>query len=96
MKRDELVQFITKHRKEIDAFGVKSLALFGSIARDEARSTSDIDILVEFQGTATFGQYMKLKFFLEDRLACSVDLVTPKALKPRLRPYIEKEAFYVT
>ena len=70
--------------------------LFGSIARDEVRSTSDIDILMEFQGTATFGQNMKLKFFLEDRLACSVDLVTPKALKPRVKPYIEKEALYVT
>ena len=95
MKRDEVLQFLSKHRKEIDAFGVKSLALFGSIARDEARSTSDIDILVGFQGTATFGKYMKLKFFLEDKLACSVDLVTPKALKPRLRPYVEKEALHV-
>ena len=74
---------------------MKSLASFGSIERDEARSTSDIDILVEFQGTATFGQYMKLKFFLEDRLACSVDLVTPKALKPRLWTYVEKEALHV-
>ena len=55
MKRDELVQFITKHRKAIDAFGVKSLAIFGSIARDEARSTSDIDILVEFQGRQLLG-----------------------------------------
>jgi len=96
MKRDELLRLIATHRKEIDAFGVKSLAVFGSIARDEARSTSDIDILVEFHGKATFKQYMRLKFFLQDLLGCSVDLVTPKALKPRLRPYIEKEAVYVT
>jgi len=96
MKRDELIEIISTHRKEIDAFGVKSLALFGSMARDEFRSTSDIDILVEFQGTATFSQYMKLKFFLEDAFGCSVDLVTPKALKPRVKPYIEKEALYVT
>ncbi|RLB89437.1 MAG: DNA polymerase subunit beta [Deltaproteobacteria bacterium] len=96
MKRDELQRLIATHRKEIDAFGVKSLAVFGSIARDEARSTSDIDILVEFHGKATFKQYMRLKFFLQDLLGCSVDLVTPKALKPRMRPYIEKEAVYVT
>ena len=96
MKRDELIEIISTHRKEIDAFGVKSLAIFGSMARDEFRSTSDIDILVEFQGTATFSQYMKLKFFLEDVFGCSVDLVTPKALKPRVKPYIEKEALYVT
>lgn len=96
MKREELLKCIASHRKEIDAFGVKSLALFGSMARDEAQSSSDVDILVEFQGKATFDQYMELKIFLEDILGCPVDLVTRKALKPRVRPYVEQEAFYVT
>lgn len=96
MERDQLIKNLSSHRKEIENFGVKSLAIFGSIARDEAGPGSDIDILVEFQRKATFSQYMKLKFFLQDMLGYSVDLVTPKALKPRLRPYIEKEAIYVT
>ncbi len=96
MERDQLIKNLSLHRKEIENFGVKSLAIFGSIARDEAGPGSDIDILVEFQKKATLSQYMKLKFFLQDMLGSSVDLVTPKALKPRLRPYIEKEAIYVT
>ena len=96
MNRDQLVKSLSSHRKEIEAFGVKSLAIFGSIARGEAGPDSDIDILVEFQGKATFSQYMKLKFFLQDMLGYSIDLVTPKALKPRLKPYIERDAIYVT
>jgi uncharacterized protein len=48
--------------KTIHSFGVSSLALFGSVARDEATETSDLDFLVEFEGSATFDQYMNLKF----------------------------------
>jgi predicted nucleotidyltransferase len=71
------------------------LALFGSVVRDEGRPDSDVDILVEFEGAATFDCYMGLRFFLQDLLASPVDLVTRKALKPRLRPYVEQEAHYV-
>ena len=56
---------------------------------------SDLDFLVEFEGRAGFDKYMDLKFFLEDLLDAKVDLVTRKALKSRLRPYIEKEAINV-
>ena len=96
MERSKILEIISSHRTELNSFEVKSLAIFGSIARDEATSESDVDILVEFHGKATFKQYMRLKFFLQDLLGCSVDLVTPKAHKPRLRPYVEKEAVYVT
>jgi len=96
MKRDDVVRLLAEQRQEFARFGVKSLALFGSVARDENRPESDVDILVEFEGRATFDRYMDLKFFLEDLLRGRVDLVTSKALKPRLRPYVEKEAIYVT
>lgn len=96
MQRDDVVRLLIKRRQEFAQFGVKSLALFGSVVRDESRPESDVDILVEFEGRATFDRYMELKFFLEDLLGCQVDLVTSKALKPRLRPYVEKEAVYVT
>ncbi len=73
-------------------FGVRELAVFGSVARGEATSSSDIDLLVDFDGPATFDGYMGLKLFLEDGLGLSVDLVTRAALKPRLRSRIETES----
>lgn len=75
--------------------GVKTLAVFGSVARDEARPDSDVDLLVEFLGPATFNGYMDLKFFLEDLLGRPIDLVTRKSIRPRLKTQIESEAFYV-
>lgn len=96
MTKDEVLRLIRSHKKKLDSFNVKSLALFGSVARDESHVLSDIDILVEFQGKATFDQYMKLKLFLEDTLGCSVDIVTRKALKPRIRESVEREALRVT
>lgn len=76
-------------------FGVTQLALFGSTARDEARDNSDLDILVSFDGPATSARYFGVQFNLEDQLGCTVDLVTEKALRPELRPFIEKEAINV-
>jgi predicted nucleotidyltransferase len=76
-------------------FSVVGLALFGSTARDSAREDSDIDILVSFDGAATSERYFGVQFYLEDLLGRPVDLVTDKALRPELRPYIEKEALHV-
>lgn len=76
-------------------FGVTALALFGSTARDTARPDSDIDILVSFDGPATSERYFGVQFFLEDLLGRPVDLVTDKALRPELRPFVEQEAIHV-
>ncbi len=76
-------------------FGVTALALFGSTVRDAARPDSDIDILVSFDGPATSERYVGVQFFLEDLLGRPVDLVTHKALRAELRPFIEKEAVQV-
>ena len=95
MRREEAIKRIRDNWGQISSFGVRSLALFGSLARDEAGTNSDADILVEFRGPATFDNYMNLKLFLEELLGCSVDLVTRKAIKPRMRADIEEEAIYV-
>lgn len=77
-------------------FGLKSLALFGSVARGTAISPqSDVDILVEFEGTPTFDQYMDLLFYLEDGLGRRVDLVERKMLHPSLLQAVESEAILV-
>ena len=96
MRRDEILKLLREHRAEIEKFGVKSFAIFGSAARDEVREDSDVDVLVEFSRPPTFKVYMGLKFFLEDLLGKKVDLVSPVTLKPRVRPYVEQEAVYVT
>jgi len=76
-------------------FGVQRIALFGSTVRDEAREDSDLDLLVDFDVGPTFDSFMGLKFFLEDHLGRWGDLVTRDALKPRMRPIVEREAIDV-
>jgi uncharacterized protein len=76
-------------------YAVKSLAVFGSMARGDDHEGSDVDVLVEFEGGETYDHFFNLKFYLEDTLERSVDLVTPKALRPEMRPQIEREAIHV-
>jgi predicted nucleotidyltransferase len=78
-----------------ERYGVTRLALFGSTARDEASADSDVDIVVGFDGPATSARYFGVQFYLEDELGCAVDLVTEKAMRAELRPYIEREALNV-
>lgn len=95
MRRDKALSVLRASQGQLGQFHVKSLALFGSVARDEAGPESDLDLLLEFDGPATFDLYMGLKLFLEDLLGCRVDLVMRKALKPRMLPYVEREAVRV-
>ncbi len=87
---------LAKSKPELQSrFGVMRLALFGSTARDSASSGSDVDILVAFEGPASSSRYFGVQFYLEDLFGCSVDLVTEKALRPELRPFIEEDLAYV-
>jgi predicted nucleotidyltransferase len=95
MQRDQIIATLKQHQTVLKKLGVKSLALFGSVARDEETPASDIDILVEFEPPVTFDRYMDVKFYLEDRLGRKIDLVTRKSLKPQIRASIEQEAIDV-
>lgn len=96
MNRQRALTLLAQSKPELqNRFGVTRLALFGSTARDTASASSDVDILVGFDGPATSQRYFGVQFYLEDLLGCPVDLVTEKALRPELRPYIEKERVYV-
>ena len=95
MNRDTVLKKLSKHQVELESrFGVKSLSLFGSVARNEAVSASDLDILVSFINTPGIFGFINLKLYLENLFKCSVDLVTNNALKKQLRERILQEAIY--
>jgi hypothetical protein len=98
MKREEVLQRLRAHAKALGPFSVKRLAIFGSVARDEAREGSDVDILVEFQPGARVGlfEFVRLQRFLSEILDCPVDLATPDALRNEMREQILREAINAT
>jgi uncharacterized protein len=92
MRQQEALAILSSHDEVLRRFGVKSLALFGSVARDEARSDSDVGLLVEFDRPVGLFTFARLKRYLEESLGCSVDLGTPDSLKPYLREPVLREA----
>ncbi len=96
MNRAEALVLLVKNKPLLQQqFGVTRLALFGSTARDDANVASDVDVLVAFDGLATSARYFGVLFFLEDVFGCQVDLVTEKALRSELKPYVERDAVNV-
>ena len=93
LSRDEAVCRLQAVEAEIRRLGVRRLALFGSVLRDEARPDSDVDLLVEFApGEKSFDRFMALADLLESVLERQVELVTTEALSPYLGPHILAEA----
>ena len=96
MNRTQTLSLLTEHKQVLaQRFGVARLALFGSVARDTEKAGSDVDVLVAFNGPATSARYFGVQIYQEDLLGCPVELVTEKAVRPELRPFIEKEAVHV-
>ena len=96
MNRDEVLNILRTHKTTLaERFGVVELALFGSFARNQSTSESDVDILVRFNEPATSRSYFGVQFYIEDLLGHRVDLVTDKALRSEFRPYVEREAVNV-
>lgn len=96
MRKHEALSLLKARKQEmVQKFGVRQLAVFGSTARDEARADSDVDVLVEFDGNATFDRFMGLQIYLEGLLRTGIDLTTPSAIRPRMRAMIEKDLVYV-
>lgn len=93
--RAEVLRLLGTVQARLTALDVDKLFLFGSVARDEARTDSYVDLLVDFRSPPTFRSYMDLKFLLEDLLGRRVDLVTRSGLRPRVLPAIEREAIRV-
>lgn len=92
-RRADVLRVLAEHRAELEAMGVASLALFGSVARDEAQPDSDVDLLVDFDPARSVGvfKFLELQEYLEGILGRKVDLGMPGALKPRTRDRILSE-----
>ncbi len=96
MKRSQVIQILSERQRELARqYGVKSLALFGSVARDQATSTSDVDLLVEFDRPVGYFGLFALQDHLESLLGRKVDLGTPDSLKPRIRERVMGECIRV-
>ncbi|NJL89074.1 MAG: nucleotidyltransferase family protein [Coleofasciculaceae cyanobacterium SM2_1_6] len=92
MLRQEVLKILVNHQNNLHNFGVSSLILFGSVARDEATIDSDVDLLVEFDRPVGLFTFVRLKKYLEEILESSVDLGTIDSLKPYLQESVFREA----
>ncbi|MEB3278205.1 MAG: nucleotidyltransferase family protein [Lyngbya sp.] len=91
MERERVLLIIAEHRETLEKLGVKSLELFGSVARNEATPESDIDFLIEFDINAGLFELLKVQHYLEDLLGSKVDLGTKDALREHLREPVLKD-----
>ncbi|MBX9717161.1 MAG: nucleotidyltransferase family protein [Burkholderiaceae bacterium] len=97
MNRETIITLLSDNRDMLaERFGARHLSIFGSAARDDMHAGSDVDVLVEFDGPATYDGYFDLKECLEQLLSRPVDLVTSKGLKPRARLHVERDLIRVT
>ncbi len=93
MRKKEVLAILAEHREELRrVHRVKSLSLFGSFARDEARLDSDVDLLVEFSAPVGLFHFVGVKQYLESILGRPVDLATLKSLRPEFRDEVLGEA----
>src|ERR1700690_4248306 len=84
------------HKDIIKKFGIKRIGIFGSVARNEERPDSDIDLLLDFEpGEKTYRNFYNSSSFLESLFSRPIDVTTPQAINSRLNKYIDKDITYV-
>ncbi len=89
-------EIIEKHKDELKKqYGVKEIGIFGSFVRGEAKESSDVDILVEFERPIGFFKFLELEEYLSKLIDRKVDLVSKKALKSHIGKYILEEVVKV-
>ena len=96
MEIEELKRILHDHKHELQKeYGIKEIGVFGSYIKRKERSTSDVDILVEFQEAVDLLTFVHLKNHLTELLKINVDLVMKKALKPNIGKRILDEVVYI-
>jgi uncharacterized protein len=95
-RRDEILKILRNHKAELmDSFGITSLGVFGSVARDDAREDSDVDIVFQ-SNIANLYRTSRMKQRLEAVLSRHVDVIRWRDdINPRLKDRITREAMYV-
>ncbi|MEM7181505.1 MAG: nucleotidyltransferase domain-containing protein [Spirochaetota bacterium] len=92
IQKESLIETLGQLKDEIiQKYHTEILGLFGSVARGESRSNSDIDILIDFRNEATIIDWIALEEFLEKQLRTKVDLVPVDALKVEMNEYIQRD-----
>ncbi len=95
MRRDEALRLLAERRAELDQMGVTSLALFGSVARDEAGPDSDVDVIIDVRRPFDLFDLAAVHLRLEEILGCRVDVATEGGMRPRYRERIEEDLIHV-
>lgn len=96
MQQNQLIDTVMNIKDEVyKKYKATLKGIFGSYARGEAKEDSDIDILVEFQKSATLLDLAGLGNFLEEKLQHKVDLVSQNAVREEIKPYLYKEIIYL-
>jgi predicted nucleotidyltransferase len=91
----EAKKILKGHQTDLSDLGVYSLAIFGSIAKDQSKKKSDVDILIDFDATRGLFGFIDVRDYLESILHQKVDLVTKEALHPALKENILREARHI-
>ena len=97
MYREDAIRLLKQVEPELRARGVRSLALFGSTARGEARPDSDVDVLVELDMSRrpTLIDLSGMRLLMEDKLGCHADMAIRGSLRPTYRSNIEADAIRI-
>jgi len=92
VRRAEAIELFAAHRDDLRRLGISSLLVFGSVARDEARPDSDLDLIAEFARPVGYLGLARVQRELERLLRCRVDLATPGMIRSEFRERIYGEA----
>ncbi|MEI9475919.1 MAG: nucleotidyltransferase domain-containing protein [Deltaproteobacteria bacterium] len=95
MNKEEIKKALVANRKILRKYKVSKVGIFGSYAKDKAKKKSDVDLLVEFEEVIDLFDFVHLTDEVEKVLKTKVDLATPDAIKPYIRPRIMKEVEWI-
>ncbi|WCL51324.1 nucleotidyltransferase family protein [Leptospira sp. GIMC2001] len=96
LDKNSIQDALKKYKFDIDSFGVESLHIFGSVARNDANFSSDLDVLVKFKpGKKNYDNFMNLTFLLEDVFSVKVDLITIESINGSFKESVEEESILI-